>query len=65
MSLALKCAATVEERKLVAQLLREERQREKSDYARPWWNKPFSRIGVALGAGVVFTLLTALLLHMS
>ena len=64
MSLALKCATSVEERKLVAQLLREERQREKNDYARPWWNKPFSRIGVALGAGVVFTLLTALLLHL-
>lgn len=63
MSRALECASGLDERKLVAQLLREERQREKNDYARPWWNKPFSQIGLTVGAGLMFALLAALLVH--
>jgi len=40
---ALNCASSVRERTLVAQLIREEKQREHSGVQRPWWNKPFSR----------------------
>lgn len=43
MKRALDCASSVRERKLVAQLIREEKQREHGGVRRPWWNKPFSR----------------------
>ena len=50
--LALKRATTIEEKRLVAQILKEERQREASGVQRPTWDKPFSktwlRIGMAL-----------------
>lgn len=49
-SRALECATTIEERKLVAQVLREERQREHNAVRRPWWNKPFKRAALGLGA---------------
>jgi tetratricopeptide (TPR) repeat protein len=58
MSRALACARTLAERGLVAQLLREERQREKNDAPRPWWYKPFSPRGIALGLGLVTVLFT-------
>jgi hypothetical protein len=64
MARALDCCTALGQRRMVAQLIREEKQREKDGYARPWWNKPFSRIGVTLGAGLMFALLTALLLFL-
>ena len=39
---ALRCASTIEQRKMLTQLLREERARERNGIARPWFNKPFS-----------------------
>ena len=57
MSRALACATSLQERKLVAQLLREERQHEKNSVGRPVWNKPFSWAGLYLGASVVAVLL--------
>src|SRR3989442_1788691 len=39
---ALRCTTTVEQRKMLTQLLREERERERNGIARPWFNKPFS-----------------------
>lgn len=59
MERALALAGSLEERKLVAQLLRDERQREKNNAPRPLWNKPFSPRTMALGLGlatVIFTL---------
>jgi tetratricopeptide (TPR) repeat protein len=56
MARALRCMPSVRERKLVAMLLREERQREHSGVQRPWWNKRFSRktlyFAASLGATV-------------
>jgi len=61
---ALRCATSLEERKLVAQLLREERQQEKNGVTRPWWYKPFSKSSVYLGVALVAGLCAALLLVM-
>jgi len=56
---ALKCVQNIEQRKMLTQLLKEERQRESNGIARPSFNKPFSmRIlllaGGALAAAVIF-----------
>jgi len=52
MARALDCASSVTERKLVAQLIREEKQREHNGVERPWWNKPFSRMALYLAASL-------------
>lgn len=62
-SRALDCATSLGERKLVAQLLHEERQRENNSVMRPWWNKPFCRSALYLAAGLVATVLGMLVLH--
>jgi len=60
---ALKCVTTLEQRKMLAQLLREERARERNGIARPWFNKPFSRpLAYFLGSGAA-ALVMALLVH--
>jgi tetratricopeptide (TPR) repeat protein len=56
---ALKCVQTLEQRKMLAQLLKEERQRENNGIARPAFTKPFSaRLLVfassALAAAIIF-----------
>ena len=61
---ALACATSLEERKLVAQLLREERQQEKNGEMRPWWNKPFSKSSAYLGVALLAGLCAALLLSL-
>jgi tetratricopeptide (TPR) repeat protein len=63
MARALDCCTSLEQKRMVAQLIREEKQREKNGYTRPWWNKPFSRLTVVMGAGLTLTLLVALLLY--
>ncbi len=63
MSRALECATLLEEKRLIAQLVREERQRERQGVARPWWNKPFSWAAIFLGAGCSVVLLVLLLLR--
>jgi Tfp pilus assembly protein PilF len=50
---ALKCASTVEEKKLVAQILKEERQREAAGVRRPTWDRPFSKNWVRLGLALL------------
>jgi tetratricopeptide (TPR) repeat protein len=42
MQKALDCATSIEERKLVGQLIHEQKQREEKGLARPTWNRPFS-----------------------
>ena len=61
---ALACASSLEERKLVAQLLREERQQEKNGVMRPRWNKPFPKSSVYLGVALLAGLGAALLLSL-
>lgn len=64
MAAALGCARTVEQRKLVAQLLREESQREKNAVWRPWWHKPFTRGALFVGSTFMAVLLLLLVLHL-
>jgi tetratricopeptide (TPR) repeat protein len=58
---ALDCATSREERRLVAQLLKEEKQREHNGIARPTFYRPFSKSGIyiaiAMGVAAVFMLL--------
>src|SRR5215831_5719108 len=56
---ALRCVQTLEQRKLLTQLLKEERQRERNGIARPSFSKPFSRpmlfvAGSVLAAAIIF-----------
>jgi tetratricopeptide (TPR) repeat protein len=60
---ALDCASTLDERRVVAQLLHQERQREHNGLARPWFYKSFSRSALWLSAAGAAALLFALLLH--
>lgn len=54
---ALECATSTEERKLVGQLIHEQKQREEKGLARPTWNRPFSRKTLLLvGASAVIPL---------
>jgi tetratricopeptide (TPR) repeat protein len=57
---ALDCSSTMAERRLVSEMLREEKQREKGGLSRPWWYKPFSQIALLVGASVLVVLIAAL-----
>lgn len=61
---ALASAGSREERRLVAQLLREERQREKNGLERPWWSKPFPRLALLVGGSATMALILAMLAHL-
>src|SRR6266566_5700967 len=50
---ALKCLQTLEQRKMLTQLLKEERERERNGIARPSFTKPFSAPMLLLGSGVL------------
>ncbi|MGH9352170.1 MAG: hypothetical protein ACRD2G_08435 [Terriglobia bacterium] len=67
MDRALDCATSFRERQLVAQLQREERQREHGAIKRPWWNKPFSRkflyFAATMAATVGIVLLRFMYMH--
>src|SRR5207237_2564179 len=58
---ALKCVQTLEQRKMLTQLLKEERERERNGIARPSFTKPFSArmlllAGSALAAVIIFVM---------
>ena len=58
---ALKCVQTLEQRKMLTQLLKEERERERNGMARPSFTKPFSTrmlllAGSALAAAIIFVM---------
>ena len=50
---ALKCLQTLKQRKMLTQLLKEERERERNGIARPSFTKPFSAPMLLLGSGVL------------
>ena len=56
---ALPCVRTLEQRKMLTQLLSEERKREHHGIARPWFNKPFSLPVLLLFGGALAALITA------
>jgi tetratricopeptide (TPR) repeat protein len=58
---ALKCVQTLEQRKILTQLLKEEKAREAKGISRPSFTRPFSRRmlllgGSALGAAIIFAM---------
>jgi tetratricopeptide (TPR) repeat protein len=58
---ALKCVGNIEQRKLLTELLKEERARERNGIARPWFSKPFGRPALFLMGGGFAAVLIALL----
>jgi len=61
---ARQCVTTLEQRKMLTNLLREERVRERNGIARPWFNKPFSVPGLVMAGGGLVVALIAILVHM-
>jgi tetratricopeptide (TPR) repeat protein len=62
-SLALKCVHTLEQRKMLTELLKEERVRERNGIARPWFNTPYSKRGLWFAGGGLAAAIIALLTH--
>jgi tetratricopeptide (TPR) repeat protein len=60
---ALRCVSTLEQRKMLTQLLKEERGRERNGIARPWFNTPFSKPGLFFAGGGLAAAIVALLVH--
>ncbi len=49
---ALQCITNLEQRKMLTELLKEERARERDGIARPWFNKPFNKpVRYIMGGG--------------
>jgi tetratricopeptide (TPR) repeat protein len=61
---ALKCVTTIEQRKRLTELLREERARARGGIARPWFHKPFSRFALVLGGSGLVVAIAMLFLHL-
>ncbi len=60
---ALRCVGNLEQRKMLTQLLKEERVRERNGIARPWFNKPYSNPGLLIAGTGLAAVIGALLLH--
>ena len=60
---ALQCVTTLEQRRMLTQLLREEKARERNGMARPWFNKKFPKSLVYFLASGLAALVVALLVH--
>ena len=61
---ALRCVQTLEQRKMLTQLLKEERARERNGIARPWFNKPFSAPMLFLAGSALAAAIIAVIAHM-
>jgi tetratricopeptide (TPR) repeat protein len=61
---ALKSVANIEQRKMLTQLLREERARERNGIARPSFNKPFSTPALVIAGGGLCAAVLAILVHL-
>jgi tetratricopeptide (TPR) repeat protein len=61
---ALTCVRTIEQRRMLTQLLREERARERDGISRPWFNKPFSAPLVFLAGSGLAAALLAVITHL-
>jgi tetratricopeptide (TPR) repeat protein len=60
---ALKCVSTLEQRRMLTELLKEERARERNGIARPAYNTPYSKIRLFLAGGGLAAAIVALLIH--
>ena len=56
-------AQTLEQRKMLTELLKEERVRERNGIARPWFNTPYSKRGLWFAGGGLAAAIVALLTH--
>jgi tetratricopeptide (TPR) repeat protein len=61
---ALRSVETLEQRKLLTQLLKEERERERNGIARPSFSKPFSTPVLVLAGGALAAAIIFVLVHM-
>jgi tetratricopeptide (TPR) repeat protein len=61
---ALKCVQTLEQRKMLTELLKEERQREHNGIARPAFTKPFCGRLLVFAGGAVAAAIIFLMVHM-
>ncbi|SRR6266496_1488782 len=62
-SQALKCITQLEQRKMLTELLKEERARERNGIARPWFNQPFNRLTLYILSGGLAAAVVTLLLY--
>jgi len=60
---AMACMTTIEQRKMLTELLKEERARERNGIARPWFNKPFGKPTLFALSGGFAAALIALFTH--
>jgi len=60
---ARQCIGTLEQRKMLTELLKEERARERNGIARPSFNKPFSVPALVVAGGFLAAALIAILLY--
>jgi tetratricopeptide (TPR) repeat protein len=60
---ALGCPQSLENRKMLVQLLREERARERQGIARPWFSKEFRTSGFWIAGSGLATAMLAVLVH--
>src|SRR2546427_5203104 len=61
---ALKCVQTLEQRKMLTQLIKEERERERNGMARPSFTKPFSTRMLLLAGSVLAAAIIFAMVHM-
>jgi tetratricopeptide (TPR) repeat protein len=60
---ALKCITNLEQRKMLTELLKEERTRERNGIARPWFSRRFSKPEIFVLGGGLAAAIVVLLLH--
>ena len=61
---ALRCVQTLEQRKMLTQLLKEERERERNGIARPSFNKPFSTSMIFFAGSALVAAIILVFAHM-
>ncbi len=61
---ALRCVTNIEQRKMLTQLLREEKARERNGIPRPSFSKPFTASALFIAAGGLAAALVAIFIHL-
>jgi len=61
---ALRCVTNIEQRKMLTQLLREEKARDRNGIPRPSFSKPFNASALFIAAGGLAAALVAIFIHL-
>jgi tetratricopeptide (TPR) repeat protein len=61
---ALRCVTNIEQRKMLTQLLREEKARERNGIARPSFSRPFNTTALFVAGGGLAAALVAIFVHL-